>query len=263
MTCPNTWAQATKTKPSKEARKAARLERMASMPSHFSLGWGLECPLAVVGLSTGISYLVLDAQTPSLSSNYIQSLNRNQVIPFDRDATYNWSPTVARVSDVLLYSSFVAPFSLLADKKIRKNWLRFGAVYAETFVLTVALTSLTKNLLKRPRPFVYNPNVALEEKFERDAQYAFFSGHTSVTAAFSFMTAKTFNIYNRGHKAVPWVWAAAITVPAVTGLLRQQAGKHFFTDVIVGYAIGAGIGWLVPELHRVLYKKRDRSTPVF
>jgi membrane-associated phospholipid phosphatase len=33
----------------------------------------------------------------------------------------------------------------------------------------------------------------------------------------------------------------------------MEAGKHFLTDVIVGYTIGATVGVLVPQLH----KKKD------
>ncbi|MBN8679589.1 MAG: hypothetical protein J0M29_15270 [Chitinophagales bacterium] len=42
----------------------------------------------------------------------------------------------------------------------------------------------------------------------------------------------------------------ASAIPAITGFLRMRAGQHFFTDVAVGYSIGATIGYLIPVLHR-------------
>ena len=78
-----------------------------------------------------------------------------------------------------------------------------------------------------------------------------------------FMTAKIYQDYNPGKKSVPWVWAAAAVVPAATGIMRQQAGKHFWTDVVLGYALGAAIGVLVPELHRVGKKKRAAPKAMF
>jgi membrane-associated phospholipid phosphatase len=33
------------------------------------------------------------------------------------------------------------------------------------------------------------------------------------------------------------------------------AGKHFWTDVIAGAALGVGVGLLVPYLHEVVAKK--------
>jgi len=230
--------------------------------SPYRLSWAVDVPIITAGVGMGVTYLILDSQTPVLTENYINSLNRNDVWALDRATTYNWSKPVARASDAFLYTSFAVPFVLLADRNVRKDYLKIGLMYAETIALTGALTSLTKNILKRPRPFVYNESVDLHYKQEKDAQYAFFSGHTSVTAAMCFMTAKVFQDYNKGSKAIPWVWAAAATFPAITGVLRQQAGKHFWTDVVTGYLVGAAIGFLIPELHRVdLFQRKKHTKP--
>ena len=37
----------------------------------------------------------------------------------------------------------------------------------------------------------------------------------------------------------------------VVAYFRIRAGKHFLTDNLVGYAVGATVGVLVPRLHRV------------
>jgi membrane-associated phospholipid phosphatase len=230
-----------------------------NLESPYKLSWGVDVPIATAALGIGITYVLLDLETPSLTEGYINSLRRKDVWGMDRDATYNWSEPVGYTSDALMYTSFALPLVLFADEKIRKDYLKIGVIYAETFALIAALTSLTKNLVKRPRPFVYNENVELHFKQERSAQYAFFSGHTSMTAAMCFMTAKIFSDYNKGSKVVPWVWAAAATVPAVTGILRQQSGNHFWTDVLAGYVIGAAIGILVPELHKLKpFAKKER-----
>lgn len=228
----------------------------------YRLSWAVDAPIITAGVGMGVTYLILDSQTPVLTESYINNLNRKDVWELDRATTYNWSKPIARVSDAFLYTSFALPFTLLADRKIRKDYLKIGVMYVETIALTGALTSLTKNILKRPRPFVYNENVALHYKQEKDAQYAFFSGHTSVTAAMCFMAAKIYQDYNKGSKAIPWIWAAAVTVPAITGVLRQQAGKHYWTDVVTGYVVGAAIGFLIPELHRIdLFKKKKAQKP--
>ena len=46
------------------------------------------------------------------------------------------------------------------------------------------------------------------------------------------------------------LWTFVAAVPFATGYLRVSAGKHFPTDVIAGYAVGAFVGWLIPELHK-------------
>ena len=117
---------------------------------------------------------------------------------------------------------------------------------------TTGLTFIAKNIANRNRPFLYNPEVPLEDKISSSANRSFFSGHTSHTAAFTFMMAKIFHDYHpnskQGMKIIIWSFSAAL--PAVTGFLRVKAGKHFPTDVITGYAVGAFTGWLIPHLHK-------------
>lgn len=39
-------------------------------------------------------------------------------------------------------------------------------------------------------------------------------------------------------------------MPAAVAYYRIEAGKHFLTDNLVGYAVGATVGVLVPQLHK-------------
>ncbi len=50
------------------------------------------------------------------------------------------------------------------------------------------------------------------------------------------------------------LWSFSAYIPALTGYFRVKAGKHFTTDVMAGYAVGAFTGWLIPHLHK---KKAD------
>lgn len=227
--------------------------------SPYRLSWPLETSLVVPALSMGISYLVLDSKTAVLKEDVLQSFDPSQVNAFDRGATFNWSMPVATASDVCMYTSFAMPFSLLIDKKMRQDYLKISLMCAQTFALTASLTALTKNLVLRPRPFTYNQQVPLHYKQERSARYAFFSGHTSMTAAMCFFTATVVSDYYPRHKALPWIWTTAAVLPAVTGILRQQAGKHYWSDVICGYAVGALIGVLVPKIHRWTNKKKAKQ----
>lgn len=216
----------------------------------YQLDWRMELPIVAVGVGSGVGYLALDAQVEPLSIAIIQSLDRADVNAFDRSATYNWSPTIARVSDGVMVTGIALPLILLSQRRVWRSAPTVGVLYAETFMAVAGVTNLVKVMSLRPRPFLYNDAAPLEEKEKKSAQYAFFSGHTSVTTAMCFMTAKVFHDYNPGHPARPWVWAGAATLSATTGLLRHQAGKHFWTDILAGYAVGAVIGILIPELHR-------------
>ena len=66
----------------------------------------------------------------------------------------------------------------------------------------------------------------------------------------SFLTAKMYHDFYPESDARPYVWASAALIPAITGYLRVRGGKHYLTDVLVGYGVGAAIGILVPQLHK-------------
>ena len=124
----------------------------------------------------------------------------------------------------------------------------------QTLFITDATTNTIKAMAKRFRPYTYNPDVPTKAKLNSGARYSFVSGHTSITAAFGFFSAK---VYSDLYPESPWkpvVWTIGATIPAVTGYLRYRAGKHFPTDIIGGYILGAATGFLVPHLHK---KKRN------
>ena len=142
---------------------------------------------------------------------------------------------------------------------MRKDAFDISLIYGETLFFTVGLTIITKNTAHRIRPLVYNSNFSLEDKMTKNARFSFFSGHASVVAASSFFTAKVFSDYHPDSKWKPWVWGAAITFPAITGYLRVRAGKHFPTDVMTGYAVGALVGYFVPHIHKRKNRNKNLS----
>jgi hypothetical protein len=46
------------------------------------------------------------------------------------------------------------------------------------------------------------------------------------------------------------------------GYLRLKAGKHFLSDNLLGYAVGASAGILVPHLHKKASTLGLQITPV-
>ena len=141
---------------------------------------------------------------------------------------------------------------LLFDKPIRQDLGKFGLIYFQTLLLNYGVSNLAKSLVKRPRPFMFDRSdkIPLALKTKKAARYSFFSSHTSFTAALSFLTAKIHHDVNPKSGLSGALWGLAAAVPAYTGLQRIRGGKHFLTDVIVGYVVGAAIGILIPEIHR-------------
>ncbi|GAB4408871.1 MAG: hypothetical protein OHK0039_12210 [Bacteroidia bacterium] len=198
----------------------------------------------------------LQGRVSPLSAGERALLNRQDLPAFDRVATYNWSLPVKQASDYVLIGSVLAPPALLLiHSDLRRDGKTLFPIWNEALVLTAGLTGLVKWLTLRPRPYNYldpggnYPGLA-EELLSSDARLAFFSGHTSLTAVSAFVTARIIHDY---FPDSPWRWVGwgtAIVLPAVAGWMRVRAGKHYPSDVIVGYLVGAAVGYTVPLLHK-------------
>ena len=195
-----------------------------------------------------------------LSEDEIFSMTSAEIGSFDLKATKNYSFSDRSRSDICLMSSYALPALFLTSKKTRNEFGAIAILYGETLFAVKGITNVTKRSVKRPRPFVYNPTVPMAEKTKLQARFSFFSGHTSITAANSFMVAKIFSDFFPDSELKPYVWTVAAVLPAATGYFRVRAGKHYPTDVITGYAVGAAIGILIPHFHK---KKKDGTANAF
>lgn len=203
--------------------------------------------IGLIGINTMVTSMILKEQKTILSIENIQTLNRDHVNVFDRSATYNYDLTARKWSDYAATTAIFLPATTLINPNLQKNWRNNGLLFLETYLLTAGLTNITKELVQRKRPFLYNPNVPLSEKLKPDATSSFFSGHTSMTAASCFLTASMWSKQAQGGEQTA-IWISSAIIPAVVGYLRWKGGKHFWTDIITGYAVGAAVGVLIPKI---------------
>ncbi|MEL6865900.1 MAG: phosphatase PAP2 family protein [Bacteroidota bacterium] len=202
--------------------------------------------LATLGFSRYIN-----TKVTKVTAEEIARLNRDNIFAIDRPAAFNYRVRAQKHSDILLSSSFFLPLGMLIGNKSRDEFGAVGLMAFETLLINTVFTSLTKGTVKRIRPYVYNPDVPLNIKTTHsDARRSFFSGHTSTTACLSFLSAQLYADFYPNSDARTYIWSAAAVIPAATGFLRVRGGKHFFTDVLTGYAVGALVGIIVPRLHR-------------
>ncbi|MEM7104921.1 MAG: phosphatase PAP2 family protein [Bacteroidota bacterium] len=220
--------------------------------SPYSLSKSKDIPIiigetALFGLTIG-----LNKKSPELSPDDTIGLDIMNIPAIDRKIVYNWSKRAQRQSDVLLHTSPIAPlaFPLVAGNNSRKE---LGVTYVIAFegmLASYTLTELTKLIVKRKRPYVYGKSDFRGNLFGKESWKSFFSGHTAFTATNYYMAAKMFNDFYPDSNWRPVVWSTAAIVPAITAWKRVQGGKHFVTDVVVGYVVGAAVGILIPEIHR-------------
>lgn len=200
----------------------------------------------------GFEYL---RNKPQLSYEEVIQLDANDIWWFDRPATQqdvSFRHKAHDISDFFLNSSVMLPAVLALDGKIRKDWLDLLILYAESHAINTDFYLLNASFILRTRPFNYNPEVPVEDKLATETRNSFFSGHVSTAATASFFMAKVYSDYHPelGNKKY-WFFAAAAIPPSLVGLYRYKAMKHFPTDIITGFAIGATAGILIPHLHKI------------
>ena len=222
--------------------------------SVYKFRLGVDIPIGLITLGTGATGLILHKKKKPLTFEELSNLKPTDINKFDRYAVYQHSNTSKIASDVFLYSSMVSPALLFIDKDIRKDWKTVLPIWMETFAITQTLTMFTKEIVHRKRPYVYADRN--ENKLSKDATASFWSGHTSTTAASTFFIAMVYSDYHPHSKWKPLMWTGCAVLPALTALTRVKAGKHYWTDVIVGYAIGAFVGTMTPYLHRREFKRQ-------
>lgn len=201
--------------------------------------------------------VVLIQNKDDLSPAEAYTLDKNDLAGINRPVAGNYSQQADEASYIPFYASFASPLLLLLGENERKNYGPIMVLFLETMAMTGALYANTAGLVDKSRPLVYNKQLRMEERTEAGAQRSFFAGHTAATAAATFFTAKVFQDFHPNSSAIPFVWAGAVALPGFVGYLRMEAGKHFLTDNIIGFGVGALSGILIPELHKIGNDKVD------
>lgn len=213
-----------------------------------------------VGVISAGSGAWLSHKAKGLTLEDLAEIKVESVNELDRLAIQYNSIEADNYSDAIIIGSHALPALLMTNKAIRKDAGKIALLYVEMYSITAGITFIVKSTALRPRPFVHNELVNEASKLEPHARFSFFSGHTSGTAANCFFTAKVFSDYFPDSKLKPYVWGLAATIPAVTGYFRVKAGKHYPTDVLFGYGIGAVVGVLIPHVHK--RKGLKKQTPI-
>jgi membrane-associated phospholipid phosphatase len=135
------------------------------------------------------------------------------------------------VSNANNYVNAGIPVGVLVDGLVRNDVrTKKDALYMITSTATTYLLNLViKRLVRRPRPFLTDPNLV---PVYRPGEYSFPSGHTS--SVFSAMTSLS-RVYPKWYVIAPsFLWAAGV------GYSRMYLGVHYPTDVTAGAVLGTG-----------------------
>ncbi len=215
----------------------------------FELNTQRELTISGISLILTCASFTLD-KSDSIVISDLEKLNKNTIPKLDRISTYHYSESLSKVSDALLITSLIIPVNLILMSKSKKELINFSVMYIETFALNYGLTSFTKSISKRYRPYVYNPDVPLEKKISADANKSFFSGHTSTSFAMGTFFSQMFSDLAINKSARLYVWVVTLSLATSVGILRIFSGYHYPSDVIIGALVGSSVGLFITEIHK-------------
>lgn len=211
------------------------------------------------GVGLNVVGVLLIQNKPALTENELNALSKDDIWGVDRWAAGNYSEQANSDSYIPMFTSFALPLALMLNQNERSHAGQLSVLFVESMATTGALFSITAGLVQKSRPLVYNTSLPAEERMGNDEQRSFYAGHTAATASATFFAAKVFHDFNPDSPWKPVVWGVAAAIPATVGYLRIRAGKHFLTDNIIGYFMGAASGIIIPEIH----KKKNKNVEIY
>jgi len=238
----------------------------------------LKNDLIISGIS-GLSLFsesLIGSQVHNETESYFNSLNANSINSIDRNTINNWNPkaelTRENLGTVGLWGIGLGGTTILSvveglrpngRGRATSNALTNTVMIFEGGLFVLCLSDMSKALVKRPRPFAYNPNLSYQTKTEsEDYKESFFSGNTAITAYGTFYFAKVINDIYPNSKWKYAAWGCAGIYTATAGYLAVKSGNHFPTDIFVGSLVGAGTAILIPHLHKIRINKNGMSLNV-
>lgn len=195
----------------------------------------------------------LDSQSPLRNCDQARAAGTHSAI-----CGWKLTSDIGATSSLILGGGAAATYTLLLPSD-RAGRLEPAIAWAGGLGVALATTQIVKTQARRPRPYTYDstytapaPTCRGLSGGRRDDCWSFFSGHTNLTAFNLFYAASALDLYSTGPARRPAVAVLGYTVAtvgtALVGTARVEAGQHFWSDVIVGGVVGAGIGLASPRL---------------
>lgn len=209
-----------------------------------------EIPTLGFGAVTLSYAMLLHKNHPRLTQQQVSAIDTTLLGLFDLPTIHYNNKSADRISNVMLALSFGSFGVPALDANMRSDYGTYFLMNTETLLNGIGVYGTFKNTVNRPRPYLCSPQDTACIQYSRGATSSFPSGHVTVTACNTFYTAKIINDNSNNLALKIGAWSTATVYPAVVGYLRVKSGKHYPTDVIAGYFIGAATGILIANIHR-------------
>lgn len=228
----------------------------------FEVEWAIDVPVAVAsGLTGGAMHLLQDELVPVTARcarpGAATPCDGEAVNALDATVRGRYSAPAHTAGNVLVASSMVLGPAVSVLGSIGSEhddaWLHAledAVIISEVLGVSVFIHQATVFATRRPRPYAYGTTAPAELKAGADAYLSFYSGHTA--NAFAVASASSY-LFTKRHPDSPWVvplWTFSHGLALLQGTSRVMAGYHFWSDVLVGAAVGSTLGLAIPYLHQ-------------
>jgi len=233
---------------------------MLSNQQIYKIKYRTEVPATVIAAGITLFNFSGISKKDNSTEVQIENLDKNNIPFFDRWTVHVYSKSIDQASYIPFYVAIPLPLLCLADQKMRKDFWQIGYLYIEALAATGVVYSTAVNLTNRYRPFTYESESPMDLAVQSNSKKSFFAGHVALVATSSFFMAKVYADYHPDSK-LKWVfYTGAGALTAATGVMRNLAGMHFLSDVLLGATVGTLSGLLVPGLHKIKPGKMPHLT---
>jgi hypothetical protein len=197
-------------------------------------------------------------------------LNPGDVNWLDRVAIQWWDPRLNRIREVfepggvLLALGGISWYGI--NRKIDDDsWEALKALsimYFEGMYLTTGAVAMAKSMFHRQRPYTYNTDLPLWERYRGGNNESFYSGNASILFYNAAFISQVFSDLYPDSALKPWIWATTFGIAGYSAWLSVRSGMHFPTDVLAGALAGSLAGLAIPALHRSARPGRAEISPM-
>jgi len=193
-----------------------------------------------------------------LTHDEIAILTIDPIFAMDNFALNKYNPSLDRASDLVMVIPLAAPMMLSIPSFKNKDWQQVATLnimYAEVLGLTFGMAELSKIALHRIRPFMYNNELSVDERYllneSGDGEKSFYSMHTAIAFSSAVFLSKVYtDTYGKSTQS-SLICMSSLSLASAIGISRIYSGQHFPTDVLMGALVGGLTGYLVPVFHKV------------
>jgi membrane-associated phospholipid phosphatase len=228
----------------------------------YRLNLPVDLPVTIAGTAWSLFAFTKIYNKDSSTAAEILALDKNDIAKYNRWGVNYYSPEALSTSNIFFYGAMPLPLLLLADKKIRHDAGKVGLLFMEAMSITGFLYTGSVYFHDKYRPYTYNPDVPMSKRTRGGGKNSFFAGHVALVGTSTFFMAKVYSDYHPESR-IKWVlYSIASGATLATAYLRSRAGEHFFSDIVIGTAIGTLSGILVPQFHKIKDGKEPKLSLV-